>query len=90
VTETDNCFFLQQIPQSVYRRTRDRRDGDTTFLSTTLNPLGILDPELVIALKLHIEAQADVVYGALLPNGTWDETQRTKLIQTIFTELGLS
>jgi hypothetical protein len=86
VTDT---FFLQQIPQSVYRRTRARREGDTTFLSTTLNPLGISDAELIKALKLHIEAQADVVYGALLPNGTWDVTHREKLIQTIFEELGL-
>ncbi len=84
-----DTFFLQQIPQSVYRRTRARREGDTTFLSTTLNPLGISDAELIKALKLHIEAQADVVYGALLPNGTWDVTHREKLIQTIFEELGL-
>ena len=84
-----DTFFLQQIPQSVYRRTRTRREGDTTFLSTTLNPLGISDAELIKALKLHIEAQADVVYGALLPNGTWDVTHREKLIQTIFEELGL-
>lgn len=73
----------------MYRRTRARREGDTTFLSTTLNPLGISDAELIKALKLHIEAQADVVYGALLPNGTWDVTHREKLIQTIFEELGL-
>ena len=73
----------------MYRRTRTRREGDTTFLSTTLNPLGISDAELIKALKLHIEAQADVVYGALLPNGTWDVTHREKLIQTIFEELGL-
>lgn len=87
---TDNTFFLQQVPQSAYRRSRAKKESDTTYLSTLLNPLGISDPSVTVALKAHIEIQADIVFGALLPSTTWDPDQRSKLLSKIYNELGLS
>ncbi len=85
----DNSFFLQQIPQSEYRRTRKRKESESTFLSTTLNPIGITDPLVINELKAHIESQAELIFSTLLPNETWNLQSRDTLLQKIYVELGI-
>ena len=86
----DNSFFLQQIPQSEYRRTRKRKESDTTFLSTTLNPLGITDPVVINELKAQIESQADLIFSTLLPDETWSSQSKDTLLKKIYLELGMT
>ncbi len=87
---TDNRFFLQQVPQSEYRRSRARKESDTNYLSTELNPLGAATPQLRETLKVFIESQADLIFKTLLPNNEWVPQQRAALLEKIFSQLELT
>jgi|GEM_PF-5514291 len=87
--ETQANFFLQQVPQSMYRRSRSTPTGDSTRLSTQLNPLGINDPLLIQMVREHIERQAQQVFDIFLPGKEWNAHQKMVLMSKIFQSLGL-
>ncbi|NBV42217.1 hypothetical protein EBR96_05555 [bacterium] len=82
-------FFLQQVPQSEYRRIREKKDGDTTYLDIHLNPINIKDPALIQELIARIEGQADLIYSILLPDREWNPEFKSKLLSQIFSSLGI-
>lgn len=85
----DDQFYIQQVPQSLYRNTLDQDSGERKPLNVILAPVKGLSDEQKIQLKEKIQAQIQEIAQALLPEDKWGKYDSQTLLTEIYTKLEL-
>ena len=83
-------FFLQQVPQSLYRNTKDQDSGERDLLDVALNPIKGLNESEKVALRAKISEHSDKIVKALIPEEDWETCNTASVLDSIYSKLDIN
>ena len=86
---TDEPFYLERIPQSVYRKATNAK-SENQKINLSLPDLSQIDPKIKEEIRKKIKEQADKIVKAILPEDKLTEAfSSEKMLDSIYLGLGI-
>ena len=86
MSDDDNRFFLEHIPQSEYRRVRHRATGPN-YVDIRLDSLAALSPADKLWISEKVQSLAEMLAQVLLPQEVADKECESEYWKAVLAEL---